>query len=44
MVMGPKVGDMRMYLSAGVLCSFIGVSEMMSESCAIYSPDVDAYE
>ena len=43
MVMGPKVGDMRMYLSVGVLYSFIGVARMMSEPCVICSPDVDTW-
>ena len=40
--MGPKVGDTRTYLSAGVHSSIIGVEQTTYEPYAICSPNVDA--
>ena len=41
--MGPRVGDTRMYLFAGVLCSCVEVAGIVFEPCAICSPDVDVW-
>ena len=41
--MGPKIGDARMYLFDGILCSLKGVPGMTSEQCAVCSPDVDVW-
>ena len=40
-IMGPKVGDTRMYLPLEVLCSVIGVTGLMDESCIGCSMDED---
>ena len=42
-VMGPRLGDTRTYLFAGVLYSYLGVAGKVSKSCAICSPDVDVW-
>ena len=41
-MIGPRVGDTRMYLIPGVLCYCAGVAAMMSKPCATCSPEVDA--
>ena len=39
--MAPKVGDTRMDLFTGIICSIAGVAGMMYEHCVVCSHDID---